>query len=484
MENIPITVAYGDGIGPEIMEATLDILREAGAEISIRTIEVGEQLYLKGNSTGIPESAWQHIYDTKILLKSPITTPQGGGYKSLNVTMRKRLGLYANVRPCVSYHPFVETMHPDMDMVIIRENEEDIYAGIEYRQTHNVYQSLKMISRAGSEKIIRYAFEYAVKNGRKKVTCMSKDNIMKFSDGIFHKVFDEISKEYPSIQVEHYIIDIGTARIANNPKIFDVIVTSNLYGDVISDVAAEISGSVGLAGSANIGPACAMFEAIHGSAPDIAGKNIANPSGLINASVMMLVHIGQGDVASKIKNAWLKTLEDGCHTGDIYDEKFSKKKCGTKEFSKEVIARLGQVPSSFKKADFKSEKSTNKPLEIKISTKEVKQLVGVDVSFNWLGTDSNILAEKIEESIKNSKFGVKVISSTGLKVWPKEKGQPDVLSDQWSVRFAPKNPDKITNHNEVVELLSMLAEAKMDFIKIDNLYSFDGKLGFSLAQGE
>ncbi|MDO8275946.1 MAG: NADP-dependent isocitrate dehydrogenase, partial [Serpentinimonas sp.] len=275
---VPITVAPGDGIGPEITEATLRVLRAAGAQIAPETISVGEAQYLAGHSSGIAPESWDSLRRTRVLLKGPITTPQGGGFKSLNVTIRKTLGLYANVRPCVTYHPFVKTLHPTMDLVIVRENEEDLYAGIEHRQTDQVYQCLKLVTRPGCEKIIRYAFEYAVKNARRKVTCMTKDNIMKMTDGLFHKVFDEISKEYPQIEVEHMIIDIGAARLATRPERFDVIVTLNLYGDIISDIAAEITGSVGLAPSANIGDRIAMFEAIHGSAPDIAGKGIANPS--------------------------------------------------------------------------------------------------------------------------------------------------------------------------------------------------------------
>ncbi|MGC0372148.1 MAG: hypothetical protein DGJ47_000853, partial [Rickettsiaceae bacterium] len=325
---VPITVAYGDGIGPEIMEATLQILKKAEAKIRIEMIDIGEKLYKKNYTSGIAPETWESIERTKILFKAPITTPQGGGYKSLNVTLRKALSLYANIRPSISYHPLVHSLHPKLNVVIVRENEEDLYAGIEYRHTRNMRESIKLISRTGCEKIIRYAFEYAVANNRKKVTCFSKDNIMKFSDGIFHQVFDEIAKEYPQIDNEHYIVDIGTAKLATKPESFDVVVTSNLFGDIISDITAEISGSVGLAGSANIGKEYAMFEAIHGSAPDIAGKNIANPSGLINAAIMMLVHIGQGDIASNIENAWKKTLEDGIHTADIYNKE-SKKKVGT-----------------------------------------------------------------------------------------------------------------------------------------------------------
>src|SRR2546429_8439411 len=351
-KSVPITVAHGDGIGPEIMQATLHILKEAGARIEIETIEIGEKVYLRGNSAGIEPSAWESLRRTKVFLKAPITTPQGGGYKSLNVTVRKTLGLYANVRPCVSYHPFVKTKHPNMDVVIVRENEEDLYAGIEHRQTEQVTQCLKLISRPGSEKIVRYAFEYARRNNRKKVTCFTKDNIMKLTDGLFHKVFDEIAAEYTDIENEHWIVDIGAAKLADTPNAFDVIVMPNLYGDVLSDVAAQIAGSVGLAGSANIGENVAMFEAIHGSAPRRAGQNLANPSGLLLGAVMMLVHINQQDVAERVHNAWLRTIEDGIHTYDIFDESVSKQKVGTREFARAVVERVGQKPQTLKAVSY------------------------------------------------------------------------------------------------------------------------------------
>ena len=236
-----ITVAHGNGIGPEIMKATLRILEAAGARFDIETIEIGESVYQRGFTSGIEPSAWDSLRRTKVFLKAPITTPQGGGFKSLNVTIRKTLGLYANVRPSVSYHPFVATKHPRMDVVIIRENEEDLYAGIEHRETDQVVQCLKLITRPGCEKIVRYAFEYARRNNRKKVTCFTKDNIMKLTDGLFHKVFDEIGAEYPELQKEHWIVDIGAARLADTPEIFDVIVMPNLYGDILSDVAAQLT---------------------------------------------------------------------------------------------------------------------------------------------------------------------------------------------------------------------------------------------------
>lgn len=476
-----ITVAYGDGIGPEIMDATLSILREAGAQLSIDTIEIGEKLYEKGVSTGIPPYAWETLKRNKVLLKAPITTPQGGGYKSLNVTMRKTLGLYANVRPCVCYHPFVATNHPKMDMVIVRENEEDLYAGIEYRQSQDAIQCLKIITRSASERIIRYAFEYAVKNGRRKVTCMSKDNIMKMTDGLFHKTFDAVKKEYPQLETDHYIIDIGAARIGSKPEVFDVVVTENLYGDIISDIAAEVSGSVGLAGSSNIGDDFAMFEAIHGSAPDIAGKGIANPSGLLHGAIMMLVHLGQGKAASKVHNAWLRTIEDGIHTGDIFGA-HSKEKVGTKAFAEAVMQRIGQEPQKLKPVQYANSapavKTEQKALEVKA---EAKTLVGVDVFVDWSKEFAD-LVEKLHASVGND-LKLHTIASKGLKVWP----NPEValkLTDQFCCRVMPQSEGAAISHGDVVALLGRMAEAGIDFIKTEHLYNFDGVRGYTIGQGE
>ncbi|MHB1712310.1 MAG: isocitrate/isopropylmalate family dehydrogenase, partial [Acidimicrobiales bacterium] len=241
---VPVTVAYGDGIGPEIMDATLRIITAGGADLAVETIRIGETVYAEGITAGIEPAAWDSLRRTKVFLKAPITTPQGGGFKSLNVTVRKTLGLFANVRPCPAYAPYVATKHPGMDVVIIRENEEDLYAGIEHRQTDEVVQCLKLISRPGTERLVRYGFEYARRYGRSKVTCFTKDNIMKLTDGLFHRVFDEVAADYPDLESEHWIVDIGAAKLADTPEAFDVIVLPNLYGDILSDVAAQIAGSV------------------------------------------------------------------------------------------------------------------------------------------------------------------------------------------------------------------------------------------------
>ena len=483
-ENVPITVAHGDGIGPEIMQATLHILKEAGARIRIETIEIGEKVYLAGNSAGIEPSAWESLRRTKVFLKAPITTPQGGGFKSLNVTVRKTLGLYANVRPCVSYHPFIETKHPNMDVVIVRENEEDLYAGIEHRQTEQVMQCLKLISRPGSEKIVRYAFEYARRNNRKKVTCFTKDNIMKLTDGLFHKVFDEIGAEYENLEKEHWIVDIGAAKLADTPTAFDVIVMPNLYGDILSDVAAQIAGSVGLAGSANIGEQVAMFEAIHGSAPRRAGQNLANPSGLLLGAVMMLVHIGQADVAEKVHNAWLRTIEDGVHTYDIYDEQVSKQKVGTKEFAQAVVDRLGQTPQTLKAASYN--KGSNEAFTTGQAGKErpraKKDLVGVDVFLDWREGSANQLGKALAP-LAGDELKLAMISNRGVKVWPGGLSET-FCSDHWRCRFISQTDGNTISHAQIVKLLQRVSDAGLDFIKTENLCNFDGQRGYSLDQGE
>ncbi len=491
MTNLPkkrITVAHGDGIGPEIMKATLKILNAAEAPLEYDEIQVGEKVYLSGITSGISPDDWETLRKNKIFLKAPITTPQGGGYKSLNVTIRKSLGLFANVRPCMTLTPYIESHFDDMDLVIVRENEEDLYAGIEHQQTGEVVQCLKLVSRPGCEKIVRYAFEYARVNNRKKVTCMTKDNIMKHTDGLFRSVFNEIAAEYPEIKNEHYIIDIGSARIADRPNAFDVIVTLNLYGDIISDIAAEVAGSVGFSGSANIGQDFGMFEAIHGSAPDIAGQGIANPAGLLNGACMMLIHIGMSDKAEMIQNALLRTIEDGIHTGDIANTTTTKK-VGTQEFADAIIERLGQKPTKLTPV------SLNHEIEgIKVETTpyklQQKELVGVDVFVDWTGEnrDPNVIGKMLQDACPDS-LKLKMITNRGVKVFP--DGIPETFcTDHWRCRFVSSSYVKVVNeiaivtHEDIISLLTNLNTHNIDAIKTENLYFFDQKRGYSLGQGE
>lgn len=481
MKKTPITVARGDGIGPEIMDAVLHILEKAEAAVEPEFIEIGKDAYLEGWSTGVPDNAWESLLRTKVFLKAPITTPQGGGYKSLNVTIRSSLGLYANIRPTLSYAPHVKTNHPDMDLVIIRENEEDLYTGIEYQQTPEVVQSLKIITRPGSERLIRHAFEYAKEHNRSKVTCVTKDNIMKRTDGLFHQVFNEIAEEYKEMETDHWIVDIGLAKIADSPEQFDVVVMPNLYGDIGSDIASQISGSVGLGGSANIGDENAMFEAIHGSAPDIAGQGIANPSGLLHGAIQMLVHINQPETASLIHNAWFKTLEDGVYTGDIAKGSAS---VSTHEFAEAVVERLGQKPDTFEPMVYETG-SRNKAntstialnAEERASSVE-RRLEGTDVFLFENRRSVDQIAEILEQL--TGELRLSVITNRGANVYP--KGAAEIFTtDHWRCRFMPET-DQTASHEGIQELLEKIKEAGLEWIQVENLYSFDGKPGYSEAK--
>jgi isocitrate dehydrogenase len=478
----PITVAHGDGIGPEIMTATLQILEAAGAALDIETIEIGEKVYLRGNSAGIEPSSWESLLRTKVFLKAPITTPQGGGFKSLNVTTRKTLGQYANVRPCVSYHPFIDTKHPGMDVVIVRENEEDLYAGIEYQLTPEVTSCIKLISRPGSEKIVRYAFEYARRHNRKKVTCFMKDNIMKMTDGLFHKIFDEIAAGYPEIEKEAWIVDIGAAKMADTPEAFDVIVMPNLYGDILSDVAAQIAGSVGLAGSANIGEKCAMFEAIHGSAPRRAGQNLANPSGLLLGAVLMLVHINQPEAAEKVHNAWLRTIEDGIHTYDIFAEGVSTQKVGTKEFAAAVTARMGQKPNTLKPVTYaKREASAAPAAHTATATTADMKIQGLDVFVYWPSRKPGDLADAVGK-LAGEGLKLQMIDNRGVKVWPAGLAAAETFcTDSFRCRFLAENGARM---GQLIDIQKRIADAGIEIAMTETLRSFNGTAGFSLAQGQ
>lgn len=462
------------------MAAVLRILDAAGAHLRYDTIEVGQRVYLAGNTAGITPESWEILRRNGVLLKAPITTPLGGGYKSLNVTIRKALGLFANVRPAKAYMPFVGSQHPSMNVVVIRENEEDLYAGIEHQQTREVTQVLKLVSRPGSEKVIRYAFEYARAYGRRKITCMTKDNIMKQADGLFHKIFEQVGAEYPEIAQEHQIIDIGAARLATRPDRYDVIVTLNLYGDIISDIAADVAGSVGLAGSANIGERFAMFEAVHGSAPDIAGRDVANPSGLLIAATQMLVHVGQAAVAERIKNAWLRTLEDGLHTLDIFGTGLSKRCVGTQAFADAVIERLGATPVTLAPVQYQ-------PGGIHVSVGATppaeKRLDGVDVFVDWsdANRDPAVLGGRLEAAASNEDLQLVMISNRGVKVYP--GGFPETFcTDHWRCRFVPV--DGAMTFSRILRLLAAVDASGLEVIKTEHLYSFDGIPGYSLGQGQ
>lgn len=485
-----ITVAKGDGIGPEITDAVLRILDAADCGLVYDFIDVGESAYLSGSSSGVPDEAWSTIRRNPVLLKGPVTTPRGGGFKSLNVAIRTTLGLYANVRPCRSHHPFVRTHFPELDVVVVRENEEDLYTGIEHRQTGEVYQCLKLVSVPGSERIIRYAFEYARANGRSSVTCMVKDNIMKLTDGLFSRIFRRVGEEYPEIQQDVQIIDIGAARLATHPYRYDVVVTLNLYGDILSDVVAELTGSVGLAGSANVGTELSMFEAIHGSAPDIAGLGIANPSGLLHAACMMLVHLGLADKAETVENAWSCTLEDGLHTADIFGHEGSVEKVGTEAFADAVIERLGRVPRRLARVDLSRSQGSPVVPAARHRPAVKKQLCGIDVFLDALDIAPEDLAGRLTAA-STGILDLRFITNRGVQVWP--EGFPETFcTDHWRCRFVALGAHPAAGASNfppveatsLLRLLEALHGAGLDVIKTENLYLFDGERGFSAGQGE
>ncbi len=470
---IPITIAVGDGIGPEIAAATRLVLAAAAAPLEFHEVTVGERAYLGGVSSGIPDDAWQAIRTTGVLLKGPITTPQGGGYKSVNVTLRKVLGLFANVRPCAS-HACVPRSRPGIDLVVVRENEEDLYAGIEHRQTPETYQCLKLVTRSGCERIVRYAFAYALANGRRRVTCMTKDNIMKLTDGLFHRVFDQVAAEHPGIVADHQIIDIGAARVATRPEHYDVIVTMNLYGDILSDIAAEVAGSVGMGGSANIGARAAMFEAVHGSAPDLAGKGVANPSGMLQSAVQMLVHLGLPHPAECIHNAWLRTLEDGVLTADLT----SSGAVSTSAFAEAVAARLGQLPQTRAPVAYGASLRIALP-DIPPLPAEVREQVGIDIFLHHVGQPHDLATSLL--GVVGAGFDMTMITNRGVKVWP--DGHPETIcTDHWRCRFMSTGMVAVP-FAQLLALIGRLDAAGFDVIKTEGLFYFAGKPGYSAGQG-
>lgn len=481
MSKVKLAVARGDGIGPEIMDACLRIIQAAGAELEISEVLIGEGAFLAGHVTGIDPDAWAVIREAGLLYKAPLTTPLGGGFKSVNVTLRKSLGLFANVRPSRSLTPVVPSRHAALDVVIVRENEEDLYAGIEHRQTDEVEQCLKLITRPGSERLCRYAFEWARAHGRKRVTCFAKDNIMKRTDGLFKRVFLEVAADYPDIVHDTQVVDIGTARVADNPGAFDVIVLPNLYGDIVSDVVAQLAGSVGLAGSANIGGTVSMFEAVHGSAPDIAGQDVANPSGLLQAGVLMLQTIGQADVAARIEDAWSVTIEEGTHTADLAKTGWTKSQVGTAAFADAVIANLGRQPTKLPKSP------TSIPVvpipEPKRLPRAKRELRGVDVFLCWDEgeRDPQAIGRALSEA-NDDLLKLVMITNRGQKVWP--SGLPETFcTDHWRCRFEA-DADASVPKQAIPALLSRIIELGLDPIKTEHLYTFDGELGYSLGQGQ
>lgn len=478
MEKSPtIAVAEGDGIGPEIMRSTLHILDAAGAVLEIKRIELGQKAYERGSLNGIDASTWPILHEAKALLQGPMIVPRREGLQHPSVAIAKTFGLFANLRPICSYAPSVHTKHPDMDLVMIRENEEDLFTGIEYRQTPNVCQSIKMTSRKGSEQMIRYACEYATAHGRKRLTLLLNESLMKFSDGLFHQVFDEIVKDYPNLLHEQKSIALGAAQLADTPELFDVIVVPNLYGELLSTLASQIAGSIYLGASANVGKTSATFETIAGPSLPLAHLDVVNPSGLIRSSILLLDHLGQSSIAELIHNAWLCTLEEGIHTQDLYREGLSRTLTGTQGFTKAVIARLGKSPQTLKPMSYQKKSLSFNALPLEGSYDE-RRLVGIDV-FLFHQPPLELFFSKISH-ISIGPLRLKMITNRGTLIWPGPAPKTTCI-EQWRCRFLSED-NRAVSQNDLIQLLHAFDHVQMDIIKSEHLYTFSNQPGFSTAK--
>src|SRR6266571_5682794 len=372
-----ITVLPGDGIGPEVVDSALAIIKATAVAVEFEKCEAGARACQKGIATGIPKETIQSIEQTRVVLKGPLETPIGHGNRSANVTLRTLFETYGNIRP-VRELPGVQTAFTGrkLDIVIVRENIEDLYAGIEYMQTPGVAESLKLISREGCEKIVRLAFAFALAEGRKAVHCATKSNILKLTEGLLQHTFEEFAPQYPSIESKHILIDNCAHQLAMRPEQFDVIVTTNMNGDILSDLTSGLTGGLGFAPSANIGSDVAIFEAVHGSAPDIAGKNVANPTAIILSAAMMLRHIGEGRAAADIEQAVLVTLESGVRSSDMVG---SAKPSTTTQFAQAIISNLGKTSDTDLSREFAAVKLPARKADVAAVRVKRRHVTGVDV---------------------------------------------------------------------------------------------------------
>ncbi len=473
-----VTLIPGDGIGPECTNSAKEIIEASGAAIEWEVVEAGLNVFKSGLPSGVPQETIDSIHKTRVVLKGPLETPVGFGEKSANVTLRKLFETYGNIRP-VRELPGVKTPYSgrNIDLVIVRENVEDLYAGIEHMETPGVAQCLKLISHKGCEKIVRLGFEFARSEGRKTVHCATKSNIMKFTEGMLKRTFEEIAKEYPDIESHHIIIDNCAHQMVKKPEQFDVIVTTNMNGDIISDLGSALIGGLGFAPSANLGNEVAIFEAVHGSAPKYAGKNVINPLAVVNSGVMMLRHLHMFTQASLIENAILFTLEDGkVLPRDIVGDNGA---ASTTAFTQEIIKNFGKQASSWKVRDYKPLKMPvvdANPISV---TLKDRSYVGVDVLVES-GLGANELGKSIEEISKGSNFKLKVISNRGTKVYPSSGAITDCV-DLWFCRFFVDNENDY--EHRLTNLLTSIS-AKHKWVHVEKLQKFGNDLSFTKAQGE
>ncbi len=470
-----ITVIPGDGIGPEVIAAALKVVEASGVHVEADVQQAGARCFAKGIVTGVPRETIESIENTKVVLKGPLETPIGYGNKSANVTLRTLFETFGNLRP-VRELPGVTTPFTGrkLDIVIVRENVEDLYTGIEYMQTPGVAQALKIISRTGCEKIVELAFEFAVAAQRKRVHCATKANILKLTEGMLQHTFEEIAPRYPEIEAKHILIDNCAHQLAMRPEQFDVIVTTNMNGDILSDLTSGLTGGLGFAPSANIGNDAAIFEAVHGSAPDIAGKNMANPTAIILSAAMMLRHIGEGAAADNIEQAVLVTLESGIRSGDMAG---TAKPTGTNEFADAIIANLGRQSETMGARDFRAVKIPRASRDVHVVEVQSRQVTGVDVYIESRLQPAE-LAEMLNEVCGGTTVSLQMIGNRGNTVYPMDDDRPVTLVDQYRCRFMKKDRNDDLTDAEILRLLTRIGEDHF-WMHIEKLQQFDDEDAFS-----
>jgi isocitrate dehydrogenase len=476
---IPITLIPGDGIGPECVEAARRIVEATGAPIDWDVQEAGAEVFKAGLPSGVPQETMNSIATTKVALKGPLETPVGFGEKSANVTLRKLFETYANVRP-VREMPGVVTPYSGrgVDLVVVRENVEDLYAGIEYMQTPGVAQALKLISVKGSEKIARFAFEYARSEGRSSVACATKANIMKFSEGTMKRAFERVAPDYPEIESWHVIVDNAAHQLVKRPEQFDVLVTTNMNGDILSDLTSALIGGLGFAPSANIGNDVAIFEAVHGSAPKYAGKDVINPTAVILSAVLMLRYLGLFEEASAVEHAVFVTLESGVLTGDVvgYDRGAS-----TSSYTEAIIGNLGKRTEAWTVREVKPLSLPQfDPAPDYVRPTE-RAVVGLDV-FVESPLSASELGASLMDLTRDTRLSLKMISSRGTKVFPPTGALTETV-DHYRCRFVIREDPGHLPDEDVFALLQRVSTAHR-WMHIEKLQEFDGELGFTRAQGE
>ena len=481
-----IAVAKGDGIGPEIMDAVLKIFKANNVGLEYEFVEMGKWVFDKGFSNGLTPEAQKTIEELGILFKGPMETPKGKGVKSINVTARKTWNTYANNRVFQTLHG-VDTVFSkagiNIDMTIVRENIEDTYGGVEHMLTQDVALSRRFITRPGSMHVIRYAFEMAKQKGARRITCGHKANIMKLTDGLFLECFYEVAKEFPELKADDKIVDDLAMKLVVRPDEFDVIVLTNLQGDIISDLCAGLVGGLGFAPSANIGDYISIFEAVHGTAPDIAGKNIANPTALLLSGLAMLRHLGFMENAAVIENALLYTLEQGIHTGDFGDR--STPSLNTTQFADAIIGNFGKTPKVGAKPVQPNKPETSavchleKNLMMVTKEEQKEKIVGVDM-FIESEDQPGAIAEKCLRH-GGTKFKLISISNRGTQVWPTGSKYTNLVN-QYNLRFETNNEQALTQQDIVSLYVSLSANYKVCSLELLNMWG--DKRGYSLAQGQ